>query len=81
MMPITAFEKNSNEHSGGSDGRNSWQVIKGRSRMCAVLRLVFDVPDSRRDVGDMSGIFISYRQDDSKPWAVLLRDTLAQAFG
>jgi hypothetical protein len=29
----------------------------------------------------VSGIFISYRQDDSKPWAVLLRDTLAETFG
>ena len=29
----------------------------------------------------MSGIFISYRQDDAKPWAVLLRDSLAEAFG
>lgn len=29
----------------------------------------------------MRGIFISYRQDDAKPWALLLRDELADAFG
>lgn len=29
----------------------------------------------------MSGIFISYRQDDAKPWALLLRGALASAFG
>jgi hypothetical protein len=29
----------------------------------------------------MPAIFISYRQDDSKGWAVALRDGLAQAFG
>lgn len=29
----------------------------------------------------MSGIFICYRQDDAKPWALLLRDELADAFG
>lgn len=29
----------------------------------------------------MSGIFISYRQDDAKPWALMLRDDLVAAFG
>lgn len=29
----------------------------------------------------MSGTFISYREDDAKPWALLLRDELAEAFG
>ena len=29
----------------------------------------------------MTGIFISYRQDDAKPWALLLRDELAEVFG
>jgi hypothetical protein len=29
----------------------------------------------------MNGIFISYRQDDAKPWALLLRDRLSEAFG
>ncbi len=29
----------------------------------------------------MSGMFISYREDDAKPWALLLRDQLAEAFG
>ena len=29
----------------------------------------------------MRTIFISYRQDDAKPWALLLRDELAEAFG
>jgi hypothetical protein len=29
----------------------------------------------------MTGIFISYRQDDAKPWALLLRDELAGVFG
>jgi hypothetical protein len=29
----------------------------------------------------MPAIFISYRQDDSKGWAIALRDDLAQAFG
>jgi hypothetical protein len=29
----------------------------------------------------MSGIFISYRDEDAKPWALLLRDELAEAFG
>ena len=29
----------------------------------------------------MNGIFISYRQDDAKPWALLLRDELAGVFG
>lgn len=27
------------------------------------------------------GIFISYRQDDAKPWALMLRDDLVEAFG
>jgi len=31
--------------------------------------------------GTMKGIFISYRQDDAKPWALLLRDRLSEAFG
>jgi hypothetical protein len=30
---------------------------------------------------DLRGIFISYRQEDAKPWAVLLREELAEAFG
>jgi hypothetical protein len=30
---------------------------------------------------DMAGIFISYRQTDSKAWAIGLRDDLAKAFG
>jgi hypothetical protein len=29
----------------------------------------------------MSGIFISYRQDDAKSWALLLREELVKAFG
>jgi TIR domain len=29
----------------------------------------------------MNGIFISYRQEDAKPWALLLRDRLAEMFG
>ncbi len=29
----------------------------------------------------MTAIFISYRQDDSKAWAIALRDELARAFG
>ena len=29
----------------------------------------------------MSGTFISYREDDAKPWALLLRDELVDAFG
>ena len=29
----------------------------------------------------MSGIFIGYREDDAKPWALLLRDELVEAFG
>ncbi|MEJ2153588.1 MAG: TIR domain-containing protein [Gemmatimonadota bacterium] len=29
----------------------------------------------------MTGTFISYRQDDAKPWALLLRDELVEAFG
>ena len=29
----------------------------------------------------MSGIFISYRQEDTKPWALLLRKELAEVFG
>jgi TIR domain-containing protein len=29
----------------------------------------------------MRGVFISYRQDDAKPWALLLRQDLVQAFG
>lgn len=29
----------------------------------------------------MTTIFISYRQDDAKPWALLLRDELVEAFG
>jgi hypothetical protein len=29
----------------------------------------------------MTGIFISYRQEDAKPWALLLRDELAEVFG
>src|SRR5262245_11119854 len=29
----------------------------------------------------MNGIFISYRQDDAKPWALLLRDGLSEVFG
>ena len=29
----------------------------------------------------MNGIFISYRQDDAKAWALLLRDELARTFG
>ena len=29
----------------------------------------------------MKGIFIGYRQEDSKPWALLLRKELAEAFG
>jgi len=29
----------------------------------------------------VSGTFISYREDDAKPWALLLRDRLAEAFG
>lgn len=29
----------------------------------------------------MNGIFISYRQDDAKPWALMLRDELVGAFG
>lgn len=29
----------------------------------------------------MTGIFISYRQDDAKPWALLLRRELVEAFG
>ena len=29
----------------------------------------------------MTAIFISYRQDDSKAWAIALRDDLARAFG
>ena len=29
----------------------------------------------------MTGIFISYRQDDAKPWALLLREKLAEVFG
>jgi TIR domain len=28
----------------------------------------------------VSGTFISYREDDAKPWALLLRDELAEAF-
>jgi hypothetical protein len=30
---------------------------------------------------DLTGIFISYREDDAKPWALLLRDELAEVFG
>lgn len=29
----------------------------------------------------MNDIFISYRDDDAKPWAITLRDNLAEAFG
>jgi TIR domain len=29
----------------------------------------------------MTGIFICYRQDDAKPWVLLLREELAEAFG
>ncbi len=29
----------------------------------------------------MRGTFISYREDDAKPWALLLRDELVQVFG
>jgi hypothetical protein len=29
----------------------------------------------------MTGIFISYRQEDAKPWALLLRKELAEVFG
>ena len=29
----------------------------------------------------MSGTFINYREDDAKPWALLLRDELVDAFG
>lgn len=29
----------------------------------------------------MAGIFISYRQDDAKAWAISLRDALVEAFG
>ena len=29
----------------------------------------------------MKGVFISYRQDDAKPWALLLRQDLVEAFG
>jgi hypothetical protein len=29
----------------------------------------------------MQGIFISYRQDDAKPWALMLRDELVATFG
>jgi hypothetical protein len=29
----------------------------------------------------MTGVFISYRQSDSKPWALLLRDDLVELFG
>lgn len=29
----------------------------------------------------MNGVFISYRQDDTKPWALLLQGELASAFG
>ena len=29
----------------------------------------------------MRGVFISYRQDDAKPWALLLGQDLVQAFG
>jgi TIR domain len=29
----------------------------------------------------MTGVFISYRQSDSKPWALLLRDDLVEVFG
>jgi hypothetical protein len=32
-------------------------------------------------VPPMTGIFISYREQDGKPWALLLRDALAEAFG
>ena len=30
---------------------------------------------------DLKGIFISYRQEDAKPWAVLLCEELSEAFG
>jgi TIR domain len=29
----------------------------------------------------VAGVFISYRRDDTRPWAIALRDQLAQAFG
>ena len=32
-------------------------------------------------INDMRGIFIAYRQEDSKPWALLLCKELADAFG
>jgi TIR domain len=33
------------------------------------------------DFNDMTGVFISYREEDAKPWALLLRKELAEVFG
>ena len=37
--------------------------------------------DSIVNINDMTGIFISYRQEDTKAWALLLHKELAEVFG
>src|SRR4029453_16423395 len=50
---------------------------RGAGRACSRRRGARDAVE----YGSVAGVFISYRRDDTRPWAIALRDQLAQAFG